>query len=153
MKNNKSLFPKDFVESTLKDTPSGVHVFLSGSHPNGTPLVALGYRYSRKTTLFLVFHRDAGSTLPGTPYGMKYTDDCGNVCVRLIDRPDVVSLFYKDSNIIDMHNQVRQSDFALEKRWVTTCGYFRLTTTLVGINVVDTWRGLRSTIRPFPRTT
>ena len=85
-------------------------------------------------------HKDAGTTRGGTPYEMKYTDDYGNVHVRLIDRPDVISSFYRDSNLVDMHNQVRQSQLALEKRWVTTCGYFRLATTLIGINVTDTWK-------------
>jgi hypothetical protein len=42
--------------------------------------------------------------------------------------------------MIDMHNQVRQSELALEKKWVTQCGYFRLATTLIGISVVDCWK-------------
>jgi hypothetical protein len=71
---------------------------------------------------------------------MKYTDDLGNIQVRFVDRPDVVSRFYRDSNVIDMHNQARQFELALEKKWVTLCGYFRLATTLVGIHVTDTWK-------------
>ena len=140
VKNNKALYPKDFINSTLSGMPGGVHIVLEATHSNGTPLIALGYRYSKKTTLFFIFHRDAGSTLPGTPYEMKYTDDYGNVQIRLIDCPDIVSCFYKDSNLIDMHNQVRQSELALEKKWVTQCGYFRLATTLIGISVVDCWK-------------
>ena len=140
VKTNKALFPKEFIESTLKDMPGGVQIVLEGKHPNGTPLIAMGYRYSKKTTLFFVLHKDAGSTELGVPYEMKYTDDHGNVCVRLIDRPDVISKFFVDSNLIDAHNQVRQCELALEKQWVTNCGYFCVATTLVRINVVDCWK-------------
>ena len=41
---------------------------------------------------------------------------------------------------MDRHNQVRQSELALEKKWVTHNPWFRLATTLVGINVTDTWQ-------------
>ena len=71
---------------------------------------------------------------------MKYTDDHGNFCVRLVERPDVISTFFGDSNTIDKHNQARQFDLALEKTWLTQDPYFRLSCTLIGINVVDTWK-------------
>ena len=57
-----------------------------------------------------------------------------------VDRPDVVSRFFQESNCVDKHNQVRQFELALEKKWITDDAYFRLFTTLVGINVVDTWK-------------
>jgi hypothetical protein len=38
--------------------------------------------------------------------------------------------------VIDMHNQLHQ-DSELEKKWVTQNLWFRLATTLVGINVTD----------------
>ena len=46
--------------------------------------------------------------------------------VRLVDRPDAVSKFFRDSNIVDKHNQSRQFDLALEKKWVTNNPYFCL---------------------------
>jgi hypothetical protein len=69
---------------------------------------------------------------------MKYTDDHGNFCVHLVERPDVISTFFGDSNTIDKHNQARQFDLALETTWLTQDPYFRLSCTLIGINVVDT---------------
>ena len=140
VKTNKALFPKEFIGEALNNMPGGVWIVLKGTHPNGVKLVALGYRYSTKTTLFFIFTEDAGSTKKGTPYEMKWTNDRGNVCVREVDRPDVVSHFFEQSNLIDVHNQLRQDELALEKRWVTNDGYFRLATTLVGINTVDCWR-------------
>jgi len=43
--------------------------------------------------------------------------------------------------VIDVLNQSRQSDLALEKHWVTKDGFFRIVTTLFGVTVVDAWKG------------
>jgi len=94
----------------FENARGGVHTVLTGTHPNSVPLIMLGFQYSRKTTLFFVFHSDAGSTHPGKPYKMKYTDDHGNVCVHLVDCPDVVLCFFTDSNLVDKHNQVWQDE-------------------------------------------
>jgi hypothetical protein len=82
----------------------------------------------------------AGSTKSGAPYIMKYTDDFGNLCSREVERPAVISHFFGDSNTIDSHNQARQANLALEKKWLTKDPWFRLTTTLIGINVTDSWK-------------
>jgi hypothetical protein len=83
---------------------------------------------------------NAGSTKSGTPYIMKYTDDFGNLCSRQVDHPSVISHFFGDSNTIDSHNQAWQANLALEKKWLTKDPWFRLTTTLIGINVTDAWK-------------
>jgi len=80
----------------------------------------------------------AGRTTPGNPYVMRFTDGFGNLCTRDIERPDVISTFFHDSNVID--TQCRQANLALEKKWLTKDAYFRLTTSLLGINVVDTYK-------------
>ena len=139
VKTNSALYPKSFIEEALKEAPGGVHIVLKGSAPNGVPLVAIGYRYSRKTTLYFVATENAGSTAKGDSYIMKYTDSYGNICTRLVDRPDLISKFFATSNTIDTHNQLRQFNLALEKKWLTKNPYFRLSTTLLGINVVDTY--------------
>ena len=90
-----------------------MHIVLTGTHANGVPLIALGYRNSTKTTIFFIFHSDAGSTCPGKPYEMKYTDNHGNVSVCLVDCPDVVLCFFADSNLVDKHNQVWQDELGL----------------------------------------
>ena len=112
-----SLYPKKFVEESLKGAPGGVHIVLEGVHPNGQKIVTIGYRYSSRKTLMFVMSDQAGSTRPGEPYEMKYVDDCDNLgkfipiyyliiyiyisciifysCleVRKVDRPDVISKF------------------------------------------------------------
>jgi len=79
---------------------------LEGTTRDEVKLVAIGYRYSRKTILFFVLTENAGRTDAGTPYEMKYTDSYGNVCVRSVDQPDIISKFFQSSNIIDTHNQL-----------------------------------------------
>jgi hypothetical protein len=108
VKNNKALFPKEFRADALQDAPGGVHIALTGKAPNGVDLLAIGYRYSTKNTfLFFVARIDAGSTTPGKPYEMKYNEDHGNVCIYLVEHPDIISKFFHDSNAIDKHNQSR----------------------------------------------
>ena len=124
----------------FENARGGVHTVLTGTHPNSVPLIVWGYWYSTKTTLFFVFHSDAGSTHPGKPYNMKYTDDHGNVCVHLVDHPDVMSHFFADSNLVDKHNQVQQDELGLEKCWVMIDPYFWLSTTICSIHVVDCWK-------------
>jgi hypothetical protein len=55
---------------------------------------------------------------------MRCTDDHGNVCVHLVEHPDNISKFFADSNFNDKHRDP----------------YFWLATTLIGMNIVDTWK-------------
>ena len=71
---------------------------------------------------------------------MKFPKEHGNVGVRHVDRPDVISKYFKDSNVVDRHNQVRQFKLRIEKGWVTLNPYFRLFTTVLGIHVADCWK-------------
>ena len=59
--------------------------------------------------------------------------------IRLVDRPDAISIFFGKSNRVDNNNHGRQFELALEKKWVTQKCYFRLTTTTIGVNVTDSW--------------
>jgi hypothetical protein len=74
------------------------------------------------------------------PYEMKYTDDLGNVHVRYVDRPEIITNFFERLNMINKHKQVCQFELALEKRWLTQNPYFCLHTTIIGFNVVDCYK-------------
>jgi hypothetical protein len=82
---------------------------------------------------------NAGSTEQGDPYEMKYTGSYSNICTRYIDQPDVVSKFFALSNVIGTHNQLCQDLLQLEKKWLTKNPFFRFTTTIIGINSMDTF--------------
>jgi hypothetical protein len=60
IKGNKGIYPKIFIEEQMAATPSGTSILMKGTHPNGFPLITIGYRYSTRTTLFFVMTEDAG---------------------------------------------------------------------------------------------
>jgi hypothetical protein len=121
----KRLYPKEELEKLLDGKPGGCQVVMKGTHPEtGVVLVALGYKYNTKTTLCFVTTENAGSTTEGEPYEMKYLDGSGNVCIREVERPEVVSDFFHHVNIIDALNHLRQFCLRLEKKWVCQSGFF-----------------------------
>ncbi len=89
-------------------------------------LVCIGYKYNKKKVLTFVLSKGAGLTLEGVPYEARFPDIFGNVCIYHVSRPQVVSNHFKYCNMVDLHNQVRQFNLALEKKWVTQNVYFRL---------------------------
>jgi hypothetical protein len=139
VKTGHRLFPKKFIEDSLKDAPGGVWIVLQSTY-QGVPLVAIGDCYSTRTTLHLVATKNDGSTSKGNPYHMKYTNDWGNVHICGVDRPDLISKFFEFSNIIDKHNQAHQAELALKKQWLMQNPYFCLHTSLIGPNVVDCYK-------------
>jgi hypothetical protein len=82
---------------------------------------------------------NSGSSTLGEPYIAKWPDKYGNVKHRRVDRPDIVSKYFRESNKIDRHNQLRQNELALEQLWLTKDPWFRIDTTLVGMTVTDAY--------------
>ena len=54
-----------------------------------------------------------------------------------------MSLYFSNSNVVDMHNAYSQSNLALEKHWVVTDGFKRLATTIISKTVVDAFLGFK----------
>ena len=111
----------------------------------GVNVVAMGYKYNTKTVLFFLFARGAGSCADGQPYEARYPDKkTGQSRTRWVPRPCVLSRFFDNSPVIDNHNQARQFHLELEHSWVTQSGWFRIETTLQGINVADAWNAVKN---------
>jgi hypothetical protein len=55
---------------------------------------------------------------------MKFPDEHGNIHVREVPRPVVVSDYFAACNSVDVHNQLCQYALKLEKKWVTSNPYF-----------------------------
>jgi hypothetical protein len=136
VKTAHSLFPKAFIEDVLKSQPGGTSISLRGEL-DGVGMIAIGYKYNKSRVLHFIMSENAGSTCDGEPYQMKFPDEHGNIHIREVPRPAVISEYFAACNSVDVHNQLRQYALKLEKKWVTTDPYFRLHTTITGINVVD----------------
>ena len=142
VKTNSSKYPKKFIEETMQNWPAGSHINLE-TVVDEVPIIATGYKYCKRKILFFVWTKGAGHTEPGDPYIAKWHDSKSNRCERWIDRPAVISMYFAKCNGIDVANMMRQKILRLEKSWKTHDGYFRLLTSLIGINVVDAWQAYR----------
>jgi hypothetical protein len=142
LKTSTRGFPKKEIEEIMADWPSGKHIVLEGRSPEGVDLIAVGYRYNCKKVLSFVGTKDAGDTAvnPARPYYAKFPDEYNNVASRAIDRPFIISEYFTSSNCIDAHNHIRQGVLKLEKHWVTQQCWYRIFTTMLGINLTDAWK-------------
>ena len=126
----------------MKDWPPGTHLVLETTIKDKR-YYALGYKYNMKKVLCFIATEGAGHTGDGDPYEAKWLDANGRMASRTITRPHMLSEYFKYSNQIDKHNHARQSQLAIEKNLITTCGYFRLWCTYLGITVTDCWKVYR----------
>ena len=146
VKTNHSRYPKDFIMNTMKPWPAGSHLVLrtvlNEGRRNERTIFALGYKYSKSKVLCFIFTEGAGHTecKDENSYEAKWKDEKLNQLTRKIRRPQVCHAYFTGSNIIDVLNQNRQYDLALEKHWVTQDGNFRIMTTLFGVTVVDAFK-------------
>ena len=139
VKTSHSRTPKKFLEETMQTFPGGTWITLT-AELDGVKLISIGYKYNKKTVLTFLATQGAGTTIEGDPYEARFPDQYGNLCVRHVSRPQIISDYFKYSNVVDLHNQARQSHLGLEKKWITHDGYFRLYCTLVGMIVTDIWK-------------
>jgi len=100
----------------MKDYPGGTLMTLECQTENEDyNLVEIGYKYNKKIVLQSVTTSGAGTTEAGIPYEARFPDKFGFFCTCHILRPHVITLYFKSSNCVDVHNQARQFDLALEK--------------------------------------
>jgi len=144
IKNAHALLSKKELESLMDGMPSGLWAELH-STIEGVELVALGYRYNRKKTLFFCATGGAGPTYAGAPYISSYADRYGNQCFREVPRPVLVSRYFHHSPVIDNHNQLRQESLALERTWGTSGYYFRIASTVFGMAFTDAFYAVKAT--------
>ena len=125
----------------MKKWPGGTHIVMQGKDPfyNQT-LLAIGYKYNLNKVLCFIASENAGNTLPGDPYRSRWKDDNSLSQSRPVDRPFLISNYFRRSNAVDTHNHVRQFELRLEKHWVTANCWFRIFTTILGITVADCWK-------------
>ena len=79
-------------------------------------LIYIGYKYNKKKVLTFVMTHGASSTTHEEPYEARFPDKFVNVCIRHVARPDIISNYFKFSNVVDVHNQARQYKLAVETK-------------------------------------
>jgi hypothetical protein len=151
VKTNYACYPKKFIEETMQEWPPGSHIVLETKTPEGIDLLAVGYKYNKRTVTCFLTTKDAGHTGPGVSYEAKWKDDNNNTCKKDIPRPYVVAKYFSENNGIDLHNQSRQFDLKLEKFWVTHDGFFRCITTIFGMLLTDAWKAYMFHLNPNHR--
>ena len=142
VKTSHSHSPKKWLEDKMETYPGGTWITLQGSF-NGALLYCMGYKYNKRKVLTFVFTEGAGSIRGGDPYEARFPDKFGNLHIRKVPRPKILSEYFSKSNVIDKHNQIRQHELALEECWITSDPYFRLCSSLLGIVVTDSWKAMR----------
>ena len=122
---------KESIEKLTKNWPGGSSLVLMSKPmvPGDRPLIAIGYKYNARKVLCFIFTYNAGSTKAGLPYLSKYPDHFYNISICPVARPLVMYNFFGYVGEVDSHKKSRRSDQALEKFWVTQCGWIRLCTT------------------------
>ena len=146
VKTNTKGFCKETIEKLTKYWPGGSYLVLRSKPilPGDRPLIPIGYKYNARKFLAFIFTDNAGSTNTGIPYLSKYPDQFTNVAIRPVARPLVMSIFFPAINEVDSHNKSRQSDLALEKWWVTQCGWLQLCTEVaMGMTITNYWKLFR----------
>jgi len=78
VKMNHARFPKEFIESTMKNWPAGSHIVLEGSPSEGVDLLAVGYKYNSRKVLCFISTYNVGSTILCSFYEATWLDDNGN---------------------------------------------------------------------------
>lgn len=142
VKTAHAKYPKIFLEKTMKDWPAGSHLLLEAVVED-VPIIAIGYKYNSRKVICFVCHKEAGDTELTDTYEAKWKDENNNTVSRLVPRPTVIGDYFKASNTIDCHNEMRQFFLKLEKHWITTDGFFRIITTFFGITITDAWNAYK----------
>ena len=140
VKQYSANYPKEDIVSALEGKPAGTKIVLTTT-VRGVRLVAIGYNQKKNDTVCLLMTEGAASTMddPRRPRVQKFLDKYRNVCVRRVNRPKALNEYYRYCGLIDDHNRLRQGYLQLEKKWLCKSGFARIFSTIVGMNLVDTY--------------
>ena len=103
---------------------------------NGVDLVGVAYTYNKKEVRTFIVTRGAGTTRHGELYEARFPNKFGNVCVRHVARPEVISNYFLYSNVVDLHNQGRYFNLSLENSGLLKILVFAYITMVI-VNMID----------------
>jgi len=142
VKQNKKYFPMEVLRTLLllrfPRRPAGHWVIMKATISE-VDVFVMAYAWSNRGITFIV--SSCGETIRHEiDYRSKFDDGHGNVQSKFLARPAIAHMLFEFLPLIDEHNKARQSHLALERRWQTTSCWFRLSTTFIGMAIVDLQR-------------
>jgi hypothetical protein len=147
VKTNFSKSPKKAMEEFMENCPSGSYYVAVCNVPDkvDVKIIFVSYKYNARKVLHFVMTDGAGSTVPdpNRAYIACFPDEFGNLAARKVPRPACLSDYFEKSNVVDVHNQMRQGILGLEDKWVSQCGFFRVMCSIFGMCVIDTKEAMR----------
>ena len=95
-----------------------------------------------------VFTRGVGTTsTQDNFYYQRRNDPYGNLYDKIVEHPEIADTYFTYSGAIDSHNKLRQGHLKLEKKWKTQDPWFRLSTTIIGMYVIDSYQLYRYNLK------
>lgn len=95
--------------------PEDTWIKIEETPEKNVPIVCIGYIYNKKNVVKFILTRGTGRTIYRKPYEASLPDTHGNICIHLVSCPEILSIYFKYSNCVDVHNQVRQFDLCPKK--------------------------------------
>ena len=130
-------FPRRALQQDCRPLSRGDHTVYKVTL-NEDDYIACGWKCGEtKTTMTLI--ASCGTNQPGSVAKASRQDASGNHSRIEFPRPRIVELYQQAAGAIDYHNRVRQGQYGLEKRWITTRWDFRIHTTIFSICLADTF--------------
>ena len=119
--------------------------------PRGRTLIDIGYKYNVGKVLSFIVTDNTGRKKSGIDYLYKYPDQFYNIAIRPVSRPLFMYNFFGSVNEVDSHKKPKKYDLALEKLWVTQCGWLWLFKKIaMGMTITNLWRLISCGVKRDP---
>ena len=94
---------KQYLEEVMKYCPGGTWMIMTRRYEKeGIEKNYMEYKHNKNKMLIFVLTKRVGET-----YQARFPDKLGNVCVRYIARPEILSNYFKISNVAGLHYYAR----------------------------------------------
>lgn len=150
VKGSTFAYPKGYLETLMyarhgelngdgeRRHRAGKHVIMTANIA-GVDLIAIVYAWSSTGLAFFI--STCGVTTPASqPYITSFEDEHGEIVSKAFPRPELIDDYYRACTVLDDHNNLRQGQLKLEKKWRTQSCWFRVITTLIGMAVTNCFR-------------
>ena len=125
------------------DWPGGSYLALNRKYMVNMEraIIYTGCKYNTWKVLYLIPTEGEGIKKYGITYLTKHLEPFGNFSIRTVAILLVMYKFFVLVNEVDYHKKHIQSDLAMEKYWVTQCGWICLCMAVAMVtNINNFWK-------------